>query len=52
MSREKQNINLSETTQIVANPSLRKRNRRKSRELDYTGHNPIMTVKQRNRQAI
>ncbi|CAG8608115.1 1186_t:CDS:1, partial [Paraglomus occultum] len=52
MSREKQDINLSETTQIVANPSLRKRKRRKSRETDYTGHNPIMTVKQRNRQAI
>jgi len=52
MSREKQSINLSETTQAVANPPPRKRRRHKSKETDYTGHNPIMTVKQRNRQAI
>ena len=52
MSRKNQSINISETTQAVANPPLRKRKRRKSRETDYTGHLPIMTVKQRNRQAI
>ena len=51
MSREKRSINLSETTQAVANPPPRKRRRHKSKEADYTGHNPIMTVKQRNRQA-
>ncbi|CAG8509675.1 8199_t:CDS:1, partial [Paraglomus brasilianum] len=43
MSREKQSINLSETTQAVANPPPRKRRRHKSKETDYTGHNPIMT---------
>ena len=43
MSRKNQSINLSETTQAVANPPLRKRKRRKSRETDYTGHLPIIT---------
>jgi len=52
MSRKKQSINLSETTQAVASPPLRKRKRRKLTELDYTGHHPIMTVKHCNRQAI
>ncbi|CAG8497586.1 8077_t:CDS:2 [Paraglomus brasilianum] len=52
MSREKQSINLSDTTQAVANPPPHKRRRHKSREIDYTGHLPIMTVKQRNRQTI
>ncbi|CAG8497564.1 8076_t:CDS:2 [Paraglomus brasilianum] len=52
MSREKQSINLSDTTQAVANLPPHKRRRHKSREIDYTGRLPIMTVKQRNRQAI
>ncbi|CAG8497617.1 8079_t:CDS:2 [Paraglomus brasilianum] len=50
MSCEKHSINLSETTQAVADPP-RKRKERKSRETDFTGHLPIMKVKQRNRQA-